>query len=123
MVDNQSLQNNAALPDNATLNEIMNKAKEMQQKMQSVQQKLAAMVVKGVAGGGMVEVTINGQHVMTALEIDSSLFKEPVNVVQDVIMAAHKDAVRKLEDLMKKEMATIAQEMGLPQGDGSTGQY
>ena len=63
----------------------------------------------------MVKVTLDGQHEMKALSLDPSLLQESHEVIEDVIIAAYHDARGKIENLMKKEMANIAQEMGLPQ--------
>ena len=104
-----------AINPTPSLNEIMQKAKEMQAKMQQAQQKLVSITAQGVSGGGLVKITLNGQHEMRQLSIDPALLKEPAEVVEGVIIAAYNDAKRKIEELMRKEMSVIAQDIGLPQ--------
>jgi nucleoid-associated protein EbfC len=101
-----------------SLSEIMQKAQEMQTKMQQVQRKVAALIAQGEAGGGLAKVTLNGQHEMRDLTIDPSLLKESPVVIADVIKAAHQDAKRKVDLLMQKEMTSMAKEMGLPEDVG-----
>lgn len=97
-----------------SLSEIMQKAKEMQTKMQQAQQKLTTLLAQGEAGAGMAKVTLNGQHEMKAISLDPSLLQETREVIEDVVIAAHQDAKRKIDELIQKEMATIAQDIGLP---------
>ncbi|WP_407810549.1 YbaB/EbfC family nucleoid-associated protein, partial [Staphylococcus aureus] len=77
---------------------MMGKVKEMQAKMEKVQEEIAALEIEGRAGGGLVTVILNGKGEMRGLKIDPSLLKEDeVEILEDLIVAAHKDAKQKGE--------------------------
>ncbi len=99
------------------LGDLMSKAREMQDRMKSVQEELARKTVTADAGGGMVQATVNGRLELTKLRIDKS--KIDVNdteMVEDVIVAAVGAAQTKAAEMMRQEMQKIAGEMGLPPG-------
>ncbi|WP_375672345.1 YbaB/EbfC family nucleoid-associated protein, partial [Bartonella sp. CL45QHWL] len=54
---------------------MMKKAKEMQEKMQKIQEEIANLQAVGTAGGGLVNITLNGKNIITAIQIDPSLLK------------------------------------------------
>ncbi|WP_193165081.1 YbaB/EbfC family nucleoid-associated protein [Microbulbifer hainanensis] len=93
---------------------------EMQEKMQKVQQALNELRVCGEAGAGMVKVTMNGRHDVTAVEIDPDLLGEDKEMLEDLIAAAVNDAVRRAEEkaqaLQKEQMGGLASGMNLPEG-------
>src|SRR5690606_11938622 len=75
---------------------MMGKVKEMQAKMEKMQEEIAALEVSGSSGGGLVSVTLDGKGNLKGLKIDPSLFKEDdVEILEDLIVAAHKDAKEK----------------------------
>ena len=77
---------------------MMKKAEELQAKMAEMQDELAALIVEGRSGGGLVTVTLTGKGEMRGLKIDPSLFKEDdVEVLEDLIVTAHNDAKGKAE--------------------------
>ena len=94
---------------------MMKAAKDMQDRMQQMQAELDQITVTGESGAGLVKATASAKGELTALEIDPSIFvPSEKEVVEDLILAAIKDAQRKAQDRMQSEMARIAQEMGLP---------
>ena len=96
---------------------MMGKVKEMQSKMEKVQEEIAALEVEGRAGGGLVTVILNGKGEMRGLKIDPSLFKEDeVEILEDLIVAAHKDAKEKGEAQAQKKMAGLPAGLPLPPG-------
>lgn len=96
---------------------MMGKVKEMQAKMEKVQAEIAALSIEGKAGGGMVTVILDGKGVMTGIKIDPSMFKEDdVEILEDLIVAAHKDAKDKGEAQAQEKMASITAGMPLPPG-------
>jgi nucleoid-associated protein EbfC len=96
---------------------MMKQAQEMQAKMGDMQDGLAEINVVGQSGAGMVVATANGKGELKALEIDPSLFKpEDKEVVEDLILAAVKDAQAKAQETHKTEMAKMAEGLGLPPG-------
>ena len=96
---------------------LMGKAKEMQAKFQALQEEIASIEMTGQAGGGLVKVTLTGKFELKALEIDPSLFKEDdVEVLEDLILAAHNDARAKVEQAMQEKTQAMTAGLPLPPG-------
>lgn len=96
---------------------MMGRVKEMQAKMEKVQAEIAALSIEGKAGGGMVTVTLDGKGQMTGIKIDPSMFKEDdVEILEDLIVAAHKDAKDKGEAQAQEKMASITAGLPMPPG-------
>jgi DNA-binding YbaB/EbfC family protein len=96
---------------------LMGKAKEMQAKFQALQEEIAEMEATGQSGGGLVAVTLTGKFEMKSLKIDSSLFKEDdVEILEDLILAAHNDAKAKVETAMKDKTSALTAGLPLPPG-------
>ena len=96
---------------------MMKAAQEMQGKMQQFQQSLGDLLVEGRAGGGMVTVTLNGKGELKGLKIDPALFKEDdVEVLEDLIVAAHADAKSTAETEANARMQEITAGLPLPPG-------
>jgi DNA-binding YbaB/EbfC family protein len=96
---------------------MMGKVKEMQAKMEKVQADIAALSIEGKAGGGMVTVVLDGKGQMTGIKIDPSMFKEDdVEILEDLIVAAHKDAKDKGEAQAQEKMASITAGLPIPPG-------
>lgn len=96
---------------------LMKQAQAMQQKMGEAQEKLAASQVVGEAGAGLVTLTLSGKGEMRALSIDPSLL-DPAEgeVVEDLVMAAHNDAKRKMEAMQQDVMKDVAGGLQMPPG-------
>jgi len=99
------------------LSGLMKQAQQMQAKMQELQSKLEAMEIEGQSGAGLVAVTLNGKGDMRRLSIDPKL-ADPADVemLQDLIVAAHNDAKQKLEQTAAAEMQKISGGLNLPPG-------
>ena len=96
---------------------LMGKAKEMQARMQAMQEEIAVMEASGQAGGGLVSVTLTGKFEMKALKIDPSLFKEDeVEILEDLILAAHNDAKAKVEQVMQEKTRELTAGLPMPPG-------
>ncbi|MBX9453046.1 MAG: YbaB/EbfC family nucleoid-associated protein [Mesorhizobium sp.] len=96
---------------------MMSKAKEMQAKFQAMQEEIANIEASGQAGGGMVQVTLSGKFEMRSLKIDPSLFKEDdVEVLEDLILAAHNDAKSKVEAVMQQKTQELTAGLPIPPG-------
>ncbi|QBX34877.1 YbaB/EbfC family nucleoid-associated protein [Paracoccus liaowanqingii] len=96
---------------------MMKTAKDMQDKMAQVQEDLARITVTGESGAGLVKATCTAKGELTALEIDPSIFvPSEKEVVEDLILAAIKEAQRAAEDRMQSEMARMTEGLGLPPG-------
>ena len=95
---------------------MMKQAKEMQGKVSEVQDGLSKILVNGESGAGLVKVTMTAKGDITNLDIDPSIFSPTEKeVVEDLIIAALKDAKKKSLDRTQKEMAKISNELGLPE--------
>ncbi|WP_442580393.1 YbaB/EbfC family nucleoid-associated protein [Mesorhizobium sp. ASY16-5R] len=96
---------------------LMGKAKEMQAKFQAMQDEIAGIEASGQSGGGLVSVTLTGKFDMKSLKIDPSLFKEDeVEILEDLILAAHNDAKAKVEAVMKDKTSALTAGLPLPPG-------
>jgi len=96
---------------------MMGKVKELQTKMQEMQEQVATMEVEGVAGGGLVRVTMTVKGDLRKLAIDPSLLKpEEGEILEDLIIAAHGDARAKGEQTMAEKMQALTGGLGLPPG-------
>jgi DNA-binding YbaB/EbfC family protein len=96
---------------------LMKQASQMQNKMQEMQTKLESMEVEGASGAGMVTLTLNGRGDMKRVKIDPKL-ADPAEMetVEDLIVAAHADAKRKIEAMASEEMQKVTGGMQLPPG-------
>ena len=99
------------------LSGLMKQAQQMQAKMQEMQAKLEAMDIEGTAGAGLVSVTLNGRGDMRKIKIDPKL-ADPAEteMLEDLILAAHSDAKRKLEQMAADEMQKVSGGLNLPPG-------
>ena len=96
---------------------LLSKAKEMQDKMKSVQEELAKKTVVADAGGGMVQATVNGRLELVKLRIDKSrIDPADTEMLEDVIVAAVAAAQNKAAEAAKSEMQKMAADMGIPPG-------
>lgn len=94
---------------------LLKQAQEMQSRMAKIQEELAQKTVDGSAGGGMVQVTVNGQLALTAIKIDPSVINsEEKEMLEDLIMAAINDGMRKARDMASSEMSKITGGIKIP---------
>ncbi|MCK8464620.1 YbaB/EbfC family nucleoid-associated protein [Aliiroseovarius sp. S1339] len=94
---------------------MMKAAQEMQTKMSDMQESLSTMTVVGESGAGLVRATATAKGVLTGLDIDPSIFNpDEKEVVEDLILAAIKDAQAKAQDRSETEMSRLTEELGLP---------
>ncbi|MCV6585910.1 MAG: YbaB/EbfC family nucleoid-associated protein [Marinibacterium sp.] len=94
---------------------MMKKAQEMQTKMAQMQDSLHDIMVVGESGAGLVKATASAKGELKALDIDPSIFNgDDKEVVEDLILAAIKDAQSKASDRAQDEVSKITQELGLP---------
>ncbi|MGB5865591.1 MAG: YbaB/EbfC family nucleoid-associated protein [Sulfitobacter sp.] len=96
---------------------MMKKAQEMQGKMAEMQEEMHNIMVQGEAGAGLVKATCTAKGELKALDIDPSIFNgDDKEVVEDLILAAIKDAQGKASDRAAEEMGKLTEGMGLPAG-------
>jgi DNA-binding YbaB/EbfC family protein len=96
---------------------LMAKAKEMQSKMQEMQEQVGTIEATGQAGGGLVTVTLSGKNELKALKIDPSLFKEDdVEILEDLILAAHNEARQHVEAMIQEKTRELTAGLPIPPG-------
>lgn len=94
---------------------MMKTAKDMQEKMGALQDEMSNITVVGESGAGLVKATATAKGDLTALDIDPSIFHpDEKEVVEDLILAAIKDAQAKASDRSQREMAKLTEGLGLP---------
>lgn len=96
---------------------MMKQASQLQQKMQEMQAELDRLEVEGMAGGGLVRVTLTAKGDLRALKIDPSLITpDDAEIIEDLVVTAHADARRKAETLMQDKMKALTGGLSLPPG-------
>jgi DNA-binding YbaB/EbfC family protein len=96
---------------------LIGKAKEMQAKFQAMQEEIANIEMTGQSAGGLVQVTLSGKFEMKSLKIDPSLYKEEdVEILEDLLLAAHNDAKAKVEQEMQAKTAELTAGLPMPPG-------
>lgn len=95
---------------------LMKQAQKMQEDMQRAQDEIANMEIEGQSGGGLVKVTMNGQHELRKVSIDDSLVGDDKDMLEDLVAAAVNDATHKLAAASKDKLSGLTNGMELPPG-------
>ncbi|ERL96581.1 DNA-binding protein, YbaB/EbfC family [Rhodobacteraceae bacterium HIMB11] len=96
---------------------LMKNAQEMQGKVVQMQEEMHNIMVVGEAGAGLVKATCTAKGDLKGLDIDPSIFsKDDKEVVEDLIVAAVKDAQEKAANREREEMQKLTESLGLPPG-------
>ena len=96
---------------------MMKQAQELQTRMAEMQAEMERARVEGQSGGGIVLLTLNGKGELVGVKIDASLAKpEEVEILEDLIVAAHTDAKAKVERLLQEKMQSLTGGLPLPPG-------
>jgi nucleoid-associated protein EbfC len=96
---------------------LMKQATELKSKMEALQTELDKLEVEGSSGGGLVVVTLSGKGELRNARIDDSLLKpDQKEILEDLIVAAHADAKRKLETTLQDKMQALTGGLPLPPG-------
>jgi len=94
---------------------VMKQAQAMQQQMAKLQEEAATKTVTGTAGGGIVTVTANGAMQLVGISIDPEAVRAgDVEMLQDVVLAAANEALRKAHDMMAEQMKAVTGGMNMP---------
>lgn len=94
---------------------MMKQMQKMQKDMEKMQSQLEETEVEASAGGGAVSCKVNGKKEVLAITIDEDVVDpEDVEMLQDLVMAAVNEALRKAEDMMEKEMKKLTGGMNIP---------
>lgn len=101
----------------ADLMGMMKQAAQLQAKMKVLQAELDTIEVEGVAGGGLVGVTLTAKGDLKGVRIDDSLMKvDEKEILEDLLIAAHADARKKSENVMQEKMKQLTGGLPLPPG-------
>ena len=99
----------------ANMGNLLKQAQEMQSKMGKIQEEAATKTVEASAGGGMVTVQANGAMQITKIVIDPEVLNSgDSDMLQDLLVAATNEALRKAKELMAEEMKSLTGGMGIP---------
>ena len=98
------------------IGQLMKQAQEMQANMKKAQEEMASLTVTGDSGAGVVRITMTCQHQVQSLEIDDSLVGDDREMLEDLIVAAFNDALRKVESTVQEKYSGMASGLGLPPG-------
>ena len=97
------------------INNIMKQAKKMQEKIGKLQQELENKTIEAQAGGGMVRVIVNGKFEIVSLKIEKEVVNpEDIEMLQDLIVAAVNEGIRKSQEMASSEMSNITGGLGIP---------
>ena len=93
----------------------MQQVKALQEKMAKIQEQLASMTVESTAGGGMVTVLMNGRQELVSLKLEPQVVDpQDVEMLQDLIVAAVNDALRRSQEMAAGEMGKLAGGLNIP---------
>ena len=95
---------------------LISQAKKMQEKMKETQESLKKIEVEGISGGDAVRVIMNGDGDLKKIHLGEVLLKEPKEIIEDLIVAAHNDAKSKLKKKTSEEISKITGGVNLPPG-------
>lgn len=95
--------------------QLMQQAQKMQEQMKKAQEELGQIEVTGQAGGGMVEVVMNGRHEVRRVRIDPDIGAD-LEMVEDLVAAALNDAINKVQEQSQQKMAGLTSGLNLPPG-------
>jgi DNA-binding YbaB/EbfC family protein len=94
---------------------LFKQAQEMQARISKIQEELAQKTVEGSSGGGMVQITVNGQLAVTAIKIDSTVINsEEKEMLEDLVLAAVNDGMRKAREMISNEMSKVTGGFKIP---------
>jgi len=97
------------------INKLMKQAQQMQAKMAKMQEELEEKTVEVSAGGGVVKVVINGKQEFLDIKIDpEAVDPDDVDMLEDLVLAAVNEALRKVQDMIQEEMSRITGGMNIP---------
>jgi len=98
------------------IGQLMKQAQKMQADMQKAQEEMSNISVTGESGGGMVRLTMSCKHDVRELNIDDALLSDDKDMLEDLIVAAFNDAVRRVEQTVQEKFSGMASGLNLPAG-------
>ena len=94
---------------------MMKKVQKMQADMKKMQEELKTRTVEASVGGGAVTVVMNGEKIIESLKLNPTAV-DPVEMLEDLVMAAVNEASKKVDDLLAQEMGKVTGGLNLPTG-------
>jgi len=98
------------------IGQLMKQAQQMQADMQKAQEEMSSITVTGESGGGMVKLTMTCKHEVRELDIDDAMLGDDKDMLEDLIVAAFNDAVRRVEKTVQEKFSGMASGLNLPLG-------
>ncbi len=98
------------------IGQLMKQAQQMQADMQRAQEEMSNLTVTGESGAGMVKITMTCRHEIRSLDIDDSLLGDDKEMLEDLIIAAFNDTVRKIEKTVQEKFSGMTSGLNLPAG-------
>ncbi|HEX2139180.1 MAG TPA: YbaB/EbfC family nucleoid-associated protein [Woeseiaceae bacterium] len=98
------------------IGQLMKQAQQMQAEMQKAQEEIARMSVTGESGAGMVRITMTCKHDVQSIEIDDTLVGDDKEMLEDLLVAAFNDAVRRVEQTVQEKLSGMTAGLNLPPG-------
>ena len=95
---------------------LMRQAQQMQENMKNAQEQLADILVEGAAGGGLVKATVSCRNDVKRIVIDPSLLADDKDMLEDLVVAALNDALRKAEATSQEKMSALTAGLPIPPG-------
>ena len=96
--------------------DLITQAKKMQEKMKETQETLKAIEVEGTSGGNAIKLTMNGDGEVKKISLNDALLKEPKEIIEDLIVAAHNNAKSELKKKTSEEISKVTGGVSLPPG-------
>tara|TARA_B100001287_G_C22543362_1_gene463207 strand:+ start:98 stop:415 length:318 start_codon:yes stop_codon:yes gene_type:complete len=93
---------------------IIDKAKELENKMKESQEKIKNITAEGVSGDTSIKVVLDGEGEMQKIELSDEILKEDKSIIEDLIVAAHNNAKSQVKSKTKEEIAKTAGGLGIP---------
>ena len=93
---------------------ILDKAREVENKMRESQEKIKNIKVQGISGSNSVTVTLDGEGEMQKIEISNEILKEEKSIVEDLLVAAHNNAKAQLKSKTTEEISKATGGLGIP---------
>lgn len=98
------------------IGQLMKQAQQMQAEMQKAQEEMAKLTVTGESGAGMVKITMTCKNEVKSIVIDDSLLGDDKEMLEDLIVAAFNDAVRRAEQTVQEKFSGMTAGLNLPAG-------
>jgi len=95
-------------------NDMLQKAKEMQEKMKLAQEQIKNIEVEGISGGNLVKVTLKGDYELKSIVISENAKKEKQEIINDLIIAAYNNAKQNLKKKSSEELSKITGGLNIP---------